>query len=477
MNGGAGLLGVGRAVWQSASNQTSFWLWLLMLFIVFVVPPAFGLALGERAAYIAAASIASASLLSIYLAWFYGLQQQNHPLTARLVPAQLKLLQRAAQIAWLLVAVPGFTLSAWYLDNPLIAGAPAAVALLALAWTARHPSLWFFMWLPGPILAWAGPALAEPWHALRDLALANPWLCTALLLIAGCTSMTLLFGHGDEAHVQRYRKQQTWRAASRAQRPVTLKWQSGSLFDRIQQLMRNPYHAMFRRGCAQAEPGPVSLSRLMLVLGPQPHWASQLAQLVLGLAIGLLMTVLVVTLADGKQFEARNLLGLTFGGIAYAMGTVQAMRMAMVSTRHEQALLSLVPGLPRGEALNRALARRLMLQFLLTWLLVQGLLLIWLGGDAKMFQQLLCAAVCSLPMGLWLWADWSRAKPLRGLSVAVLYVLPTLLALLAQVALSREWLSLPALLLLLLAPTVPLALWRWQVAVRAPMAFPAGRNA
>lgn len=474
-------LAIGRAVWQGTRNRSSRWFWWLMLPLLIAAPIGLWVAVGSGAALAATLALLSVGLLASYLALFYSLLQQNHPLPARLVPGHVRRLQLSAQLVWLLGALLGFGLSAWRLGSPVLAGLPAAALLLLMAWSARHPLLWALLWLPGPVLAWLMklPAVAEAWHAQWSLVLDHAWLVSALALVAGSVAIGRLFGHGDEAHAMRYRKQQVWRASMRAQKPVTLHWQAGSAFDRLQRTMRRAYGLLLQRESERGIGQPVGMGRVMLVLGPQAHWATQLSQLALAIVIiiGLGVLLFVAGSAAGGTAALQAQDGLVYGALAYVAGIVQAMRVAMLNTRHEQALLSLVPGLPRGRDLNRALARRLMLQFLAQWAVAMGLTYLLTRGDARGEAWLLGLALAGPAMGLWLWADWSRARPLQAPQLMLLFMLPMGLMGLAALALADNWFSLAQLLTLALPLLLALAAWRWRVALRAPAAFPAGRNA
>ena len=477
-----GPMTVGRAAWQGLRNQTHSLLWALALALILLVPGGLWMTLGEQFGKGALASIAAMVLIGIYVAVIQSLLRQNHPHLARLVPDHVHALQRSALLIWLVGAVLSAAISLWQFGNPLSASLPVLLLMLTTAWALRHPLLWAFMWVPFPFIGWLSkiPALSQAWQALWVQAQTHPWLALMLLLAAGGMLLIQLFGHGDEAHQRRFRRQQTWRAAAKAQKPVTLNWPAGSFFDRLQRLARLGYTEALRRASASPARGPVRHSRALLVLGPQSHWATHLAQLALMICIFALIALFAQVFEvrhSSTGHEVGSYTGFIFGTVAYVMSVVQGMRVALYNTRHEQALLSLVPGMARGRVLNRAIAARLMLQFLLLWSLVSLVQFLLVGSALLTHRQLLSAAMASLPMGVWLWSDWSRAKALQGGQLAMLYLLPALLSILLLALLSAGWIEMLPLTLLELALLAPVALWRWRLALGAPSAFPAGRLA
>jgi hypothetical protein len=225
---------------------------------------------------------------------------------------------------------------------------------------------------------------------------------------------------------------------------------------------------------------------LALGLGPQAHWTT----LVTGLAQGLLMLALAcVVLAVLPVFPDWKLgQSLALGALMVLAGSgltavAQRLPAALWASRREQALLCLLPGVPRGASLNRWLAWRLAgtglanLALLLVVVLVLGRFANAttdaIGGMVS--EMALSMLVLDAPMVFLLWRDWARAQApaggAQGLTAGVMTFVGWL-ALAWAIWLDRHWYELAALTLLL---TLPLAWWRWRVISRAPTAWPVGR--
>jgi hypothetical protein len=470
-------LAIPRAAWQGTRNQLSRWGVGLILLLVVGMPLALWLLADAKKALGSLAAICVVLLLGGWMALCANVMQQNHPLLARLLPGQVRRLRLTLVLVWSLLVLLGFGLSLRLVGNAAPLGLPLAALLLLLGGAMRWPLLWALMWLPGlaPVfLKWA--PVAAVWGVWLGGARQQPWLTLMLTLLAGAWLLARMVQDGGPQHEQRYRKMLTWRKAFQMQRQTNLDWQPGSLFDRLQRFTRSAYLAVLARQSRQPRPG---LGRAALVLGPQAHWSGHLTQL----PVLLIVVLLVVSglwfsgiMARGGDRAAQSLGHVAFGALAYLMSVLQQMRVAMVATSQEQGLLMLAPGLPRGTALNRQLALRLMGQFLLQWVLVFGLLALLLSAWPPALPALLAFALVALPTALWLWTDWSRAKIPGSLHIALFYLLPMCGGGLGMVALQQGWITPARLVLLVLGISAPLAGWRWRRSVTSPMAFPAGRR-
>ena len=470
-------LAVPRAALQATGNRFGRLGLALLLLLLLGVPLSLGLAVHARAGFISLAALGFVIVMSGWMGLCSSVLQQNHPQLARLLPAHVARLRGTLIAGWLLLVGAGVLGSLALRGGPLAFGLPVAALSLLLAGALRWPLLWVLMWLPGlsPLLL-REPVLRSLWDALLALGGAQPWLTLAVALLLGLAALARMIGDGGPAHEARYRRMLTWRKAFRLQGQTNLDWRQGSLLDRAQALTRGVYLRVLHRHTARPRPG---FGRFALVLGPQGHWAGHLGAL--PVLVGIVCAVvaglwLAGMTGRGGARAAEGLGNAGFGGLSYLMSVLQQTRAAMISTRQEQGLLCLLPGLPRGAALNRRLALWLMGQFLLQWALVFGLLALILGAWPQTYPTLFAFALAALPAGLWLWTDWSRAQAPTGLPIGLLYLLPMLLGALGMYALRAGWLTPAALALCVLGPTLPLAWWRWQRALRAPMALPAGRG-
>jgi len=159
-----------------------------------------------------------------------------------------------------------------------------------------------------------------------------------------------------------------------------------------------------------------------------------------------------------------------------AFGAVLNLPSALWASRREQALLMLLPGMPQGATLNRALAWRQWRHCLLLWL---GLLpalgaLAW-AGQASYALAFIGVA---LPLSAWLWRDHSRMQAARPVNAFAPMLICALLGILLSVLLlSRHPAALWPWVSGIVVLTAALLAWRWRVLARLPQALPVGRLA
>jgi len=165
-------------------------------------------------------------------------------------------------------------------------------------------------------------------------------------------------------------------------------------------------------------------------------------------------------------------LGLAVAGFNPGFG----LRNMLWHTRREQALLVLLPGMPRGAPLNRAVAFVQLRHFLLAWL-ATTLLLVGLLTLAGM-PSLLSLSIAALPLGILNLTHapaamraptpWTTSRPMLGFLLAY-----SLLWALCAFVNSLAWPLMAASLVL----SAALLARRWRTLSQAPSALPAGRLA
>jgi hypothetical protein len=230
--------------------------------------------------------------------------------------------------------------------------------------------------------------------------------------------------------------------------------------------------------------------RLMQGLGPGAHWTASAAA-VAGLALTLwtgfaLMEVVGLFYPPAADIAPDALASLTVGVVIGLLSPTMQIQARLHQSRREQALLMLLPGVPRGAVLNRRLAWQLTGQFLLAWAAELGLMALSLATAHALRPEVvrpilwdLCrlCAIGTLPMVVVQWQAWHRAG-----APSVLDALgPMLLAALvvtAGWALPRlGWLSLAGVAAVSLSATVAWCAMRWVRMGREPSALPVGRLA
>jgi len=405
-----------------------------------------------------------------WLMQFGSLRRQNHPNAARLVPGQVRTLRESLVGLWLLITL----LSAALPGSGLGWGLVAALLMAVLALFSVMPWLWVSMSVIPLVLSLL--AKDHAFDRMRTLWQASPAqlpLFIGAMLVMGWLLCRLL-QDGGAAHMRRYAR------AEKQQRPGRLgegrKLPPGPIGDRLAVLFNAPLAAWRRRVIARAVPTQRSrLARLGLALGS--HWIGQLVGGMIFLLIFGFSTA-VAWFGFGYpiwHIRGESSIGLIIGAMSAFMSPMLGLRASLLRTRREQALLMLLPGMPRGAALNRALAGRQLMRLLPSW----GGAMLFVAGfsfGTPIFWSCMAYGLACLPWALaTLWCDWARLP--RTPSGAA-QTLPTLLMTgsgLGAMTLQRVLAPSPVWLAGLALATVALAVWRWQQFSRMPQALPAGR--
>jgi len=440
---------------------------------------------------LAIAGMLDATLQLLWAMLVPSLLEQNHPTLARLVPGHLDRLRRTALAAWAACAGLG-SLLLW-LALPVAVSLPALLPALLLAhaalgvylfWAMRFWPLWF--------LAWLLPATFNALHLSRHLqalwvALGQCWqeqstLMTllGLSLLAGLLAKGLDAGHA--AHRRRYDATQRMRLAMRGQFAAAVTADSNPWGRAVPRRLSLPDHAIaawLRHLLAQANTTPRSvMSRAEVVLHGPHHWLRQGVSTLLVLMVVATCFAAVLAFID-PQFSVHwrsGAFGMAIGLMSMGINPAFMLPAMLWHSRREQALLRLLPGMPQGQALNRAVARLQLRHTLTAWLLctlAQGLLAWVAGYPAALVLAMAALPVCvawPLPAPAWLRAP-------GGLQAIVPFA-AYLLLVAALMGLHRG-LELPLWTLAVLSIGLSLFVggWRWRRLLAAPAALPAGRLA
>lgn len=415
-------------------------------------------------------------LAGVWAAWTLTLLYQNQPQLARLVPGHVTRLRVGLCVGWLLVSLLGTALAALW-DVPLVyAWSISTLGTALLAAMMRWPLLWLLTWL-GPMAGvwlhkhdWLQPAL--------DGYTQRPLLYAAGLTVLIPLLLPQLLGDGDEGHRRTYGRNQQWqRALRKAQlgQRVLPHEQGFAPFRWLGRLAQWPYFTWMQRQVARPTSDNM-LARLCLGMGPNAHWVGQVGGLLVFSAVmaAVSAVVLVFGATRADAFLNSAIWGLSIGIMNFATGQVVGLRGTLYQTRREQALLMLMPGLPRGTALNRRLGLRHGLQFLGAWVLATAALLAMTSGHWTQTPAMLyCLA--TLSVAALLWGHWAAMPPLGLMHQMTPFLLPVVLAALAWAAHKKMDAPLAPLTagLLLLAGLA--GWWRWRLQRNAPCMLPAGR--
>jgi hypothetical protein len=407
----------------------------------------------------------------------FNVLRQNHPHTARLLPAQLPALRNTLLgTAALLCAVS--TLLSWLAGGPVLATAAGmALGLASVALSLRWPWVWLVVATLGSSL----PLLSVGGHLepVTSLWRAAPEVLTVLALVLAALALRAVVMTGDARHERAHTRLRMMNAAAWGQLWGTSSQSLGGLAGWAMKRGNSAYAAWLGRLLAQARPNV--RARLAMGLGPQTHWTGVLAGQAMGVTLVVLMLLAVQLFPHwevGQAMAGGLMLGTAFGGLAVSLVQLPA---ALWASRREQSLLRLLPGVPQGAQLNRWLAARLA-GVHLTVLVMQGLLVLVMSGfvDSNIFggqagALALSALLLSVLLVFTLWRNWARAKaPAGGAQVLMMLAASAIYGLAAAWVywLHRPWFELAALTLLLM---LPLGWWRWRLISRAPTAWPMGR--
>ena len=230
--------------------------------------------------------------------------------------------------------------------------------------------------------------------------------------------------------------------------------------------------------------------RMALGLGPAAHWTSA----VLGVVITLAAVPVGMLVAKGlgvyyPRFIHDGLPTLlasaALGGMFGVMSPALQVHARMYQTRREQALLALLPGMPRSGELSRRLSLRLTTQFLLAWcggvVFMVVLDIIRQRIDPATLASSIAWTVC-LSLGMLVlvtfqWRPWARLRAptaLNGLSPALA---GTGVGALVAAGHQTGWVSFEASALVITLAALAWCGWRWRRMGSEPVAFPIGRLA
>jgi hypothetical protein len=477
---------VGRilcAPWQQRRNESG-WSWVLLLVLFGVLPVAAGK--GAGAAVLVAVGVSLVAVVSLILWWMVllNLAQQNHPTLARLLPGQVVHLRRvfiglAVAISLCVAALAGAFIghAAWIAIG---VGALLLFVALSVRWPWAWVALAFGPMLLTPVLRYVHPQIdPRPLVAAVHSPFFLPVLAALELGWAVLLSRQFLM-EGGEAHVRLHARLQRWAVSMQAQMRGDLQAKRAQLPLWLQRWLQQPYSEWFARRIAlrNAQPGD-AMSRAWLAVGPVAHWTGQAATAVtLSVALLLFLAFTWVTRPPGRELELSAAgWGPMVGLFIFALVASLQAHANFHARRRELALLSLVPGLPRGGDFNRRLARAQGVQAMTGWALATTLLPLlfgWLHGDPRV--PVAFAFGC-LPFVTWGWKDWSRVPAANSWNSMG----PTLLCLGCGLLgwASYQWagLHLAVVMAAGLSVAVGWGGWRWKRLSRAPQAWPVGRLA
>lgn len=440
-----------------------------------------------------AAGAARMAALALSAAWWAVLVnnvlEQNHPTLAQVVPGHPRRLREALVVAWaaLGTALTGIVFGGvadWRLGVAIV-----APSLAVLAVSVRWPWLWLAGFVAPYAVAYAmqRPSTSEFERVALAAWRAQPEAIAAAVVMASGLLLVSLIQTGGRRHAANYesrrRRMLRLQAASRGERACAPGARGG-----LAGLLARPYHRWMAH--LLARPASSARARTLLGLGPGAHWTGNVAALAataaaIGVAIVAALLVAQVFPVVG-EFLPLGLSGLAIGVLFGLVGPAIQVQSRLHQTRREQALLTLLPGVPRGAALSRWLSGQMTVQFLLSW---GGgvVLMLALGALARdvlrnPFEPAYATGrvymvVATLPLVAFQWRRWARLPAPTSLTVLG----PTLLGLaLAVLAFAGQIAGVATPLQCGVAFAVAAfawCAWRWRRMDGDPPALPVGRLA
>ncbi|WP_431264205.1 hypothetical protein ACQ859_00880 [Roseateles chitinivorans] len=477
----------GHAAALRAIGRSLRRVWWLLLPVATIT----GLASIRSASAAGAAFCISTAILLQFAWWICGtsLTMQNHPDSARLVPGHVRQLREVAVALFFVIAVADGLLMHAVFGRFLMFTMIAGAAIVGFGVTMRWPWAWFVIWVApwfvGPLLPDAG-LWRNAANLMRDWHEQQPLMQTVLCMLAMAAVLWRMLQDGDAAH------RRSWRATRQIRDMFSMKGGAHARppETRLGRVLAKPFswglpawREHLLRTASPTADSVVARAEIAAMRGA--HWSS-----ILSAAVVVVVLLLVAELAAlfwlpesrGTKVLQGALPGSSFGVMCALFGPMLSATTTLYRTRAEQSLLVLVPGMPRGEAMNRVMARRLLTQFFVVLGFGAGSLLLMAAlapGDWSDEMPLmgLYFAATAVPGCLLLWLDWSRQRQ-PGAAQSGVMILAMVLAMGMGVAGHRLLDLSPWHILAVTGPlTAALGAWRWRAVRRMAPFWPVGRRA
>ena len=483
------------APWHQRRNAGSLWGFAVVVALCFAAPAVLYVASlvvgpGSEAARLRISAggsiwVGAGALIVAGWAIFVGnVLQQNHPTLARLVPHHASQLRSALLVGWAAVSLAAAVLPGLVFGAPLAWACATAASLLLLAAALRWPLLWLGGIAAPFVVGWLtrrlGPGLFE--EALLAQWVDHQQAIAYVLAAAGIAVLVAMVRGGGVKHMTAYASRQRLRKAVLEQPGggtplVSSRWGSiaGLAVD------GRLYKWWMRRLLARRDSSV--RARLLVGLGPATHWTTRVFQAAWFLAVSGVVCA-VASLFIGGDMLAYVLPWLAFsiltGICTPALQAVPQLR----QTRREQALLVLLPGVPRGARLNRWLAWEMSASYLvsaccaiaLAWALNAaadavrpGISVTATGGMTFGIAAVL------LPQVAWQWRRWARLYGSAGSVSLAPTIVPILMGLGVMGLHAATGVSYASVAITLAIASTAYCAWRWVRMGSEPTALPVGR--
>jgi hypothetical protein len=482
---------IGKVIWRSLGITQARWLYVALACLFTLMTVGGGISLKWGLATLLETAV-NACVLGLQITWVFvsaTLIRLNTPTATCTVPHYAQRLRRTALALWLGICIITGLLEGKSMSGAIFLGFSSGVWMLLIITPWRWPVQWcIFM----ALLVFAGsrsneiiesafvkalfgsPALG--WALAITCYLGMAWLVTRLIAANG-SRFSAVFS----------RSLQIQNAAPGAETPVKVTTHAVSPVAKGLQLgwqwLLFPWRLYLRHTLdlplpapQHASRAPQALSRSLLGLGTSVHWLMQVCAM-LTLWTVVLLVVVIVPMINGSG--AASISGgwavlIALGSLMAAVTPVLSLPETLRQTAPEQKLMLLLPGMPRGQVLNRMLAVRHLRHAFIAWLLaaLSVVALPYPNKDVLFVGSFYLGAFVLLPIVI---TDWARIQPPNVMS-ALLGLLLLLVA--PAIGLGAvHWLHTPNEVVALAAVVycgIMLAV-RWRRLPLFAPAFPAGR--
>ena len=470
------------APWRQRHTEKSYGGIITMMVLLVAVGGVLGFLKGGEAPTMLRAfcGVGAGFIQVLWLLQLMAFVQFNHPTHARVVPGHLQRLRETMFGCWLLSSLLSGAILGLGFGNAGHWLLAAAVCMVVLATSLVWPALWigafFFPW-------WLDFGFAD-FVRQTGLPFYRDWpiFCAVIILLLCARFLThSLIRNGDAKHVSGFDRARRirWSAMPNAQGKQATLHDWGNWGTRIHRVLLFPLHRYMQYLVRNPKTTPANImARAELIFGADVHWVMQ-ASIAACLAVLVAIACLIASWYWGPEW--RDKVSPGWFGIAVCMLFVgftpmMSIQAAFYRSKREQSLIMLLPGMPRGNTLNRMITMRVLRQACLSWLITAGIAL-QLPLDANTGQMVAAGYFGLLPGSVLLIQDWSRMQ-MQQTFRALLYSIAVLAGpVICFIAL--HWLDVEGHWLLLASMLIALALlrWRWIHLQSFPAALPVGRLA
>lgn len=462
------------APFRQRRHTGELWIWLALAALILLLALGLGISNDWEAARLTLGIAVLPALLILWCICFSSLRNQNHPNAARLVPDHVARLRRCAVGLMLGLTLLVTALYSPFTGKPLLWALAAASTMVMFAICMR----WWWLWIVFSILpsfgVWSplNALFAQFWAGMKQWYLMQPLSLAGLALLVLPWVLTRLLQEGGPNHRSSYLRLEHLRQILNPQKQGATNAKNlgafghfmARLFTWPQPLWRAHLlrHAKLDARSAMARAELVSMGGL--------HWTAitgALSVLLLALALIALWMQLRYQ-PDWSEIGRNGNYGIQIGIVCSALNPLLGLMGNLYRSRREQALLMLLPGMPKGASLNHRMAKRLLLQFYLQWTMALALVaaISSLGGEPVYSRLGYFALLAVLPMGALLLRNWSKQNTPSPSAMALLIMAGVLgsglFFALAWLGLGMKTLAAASVLI-----TVCTLLWRWRRYVQA----------